>query len=153
MTFRLPETTIEHEAMIRRLAEDLRRKGYEDIRAAHQPGGEWPEPELVTTSDGLHSMRPDLEARRGSDRLLFEVETIDSITSRQTCREVEILAEVARTREDHFFYLVVPDSCKHLSLFLLRKMNVAPGGRIFILYMTPEGPEPSPADFGYSHLL
>ena len=152
MTFRLPETSIEHEAMIRRLAEDLRRKGYEEIRAAHQAGDEWPVPEPVLTADGLHSIRPDLAARRGSARLFFEVETIDSITSRQTCREVEILSELARSRENHFFYLVVPDSCRHLSLFLLRKLNVAPGERTFILYMTPEGIEPSPADFGYSSL-
>lgn len=150
MTFRLPETSFEHDEIIRKVAENLEQKGYQDIRAAHQSGSEWPVPEEVFAADGSRRMRPDLTARRGDSSFYFEIETIDSITSRQTCVEVEILSELARSRENHFFFLIVPESCKHLSLFILRKLNVAPGGRTFVLHMTQEGPQPSSTDYGYS---
>ncbi len=132
MTKRLPETTIEHETLIRSLALDLVDKGYQEVRA-HLPEETWMAPEHVFSIDGRSKMRPDLEAWHGPKRLLFEVETIDTITSSQARLEVELLAELSRRHDDHFFYLVVPTNCKHLPGLLFKRFDIQPGPRFFVL--------------------
>lgn len=132
MTKRLPETMLEHEMLIRGLAVDLVCKGYRGVRA-HLPDENWTAPERLFSADRSHSMRPDLEAWRGPNRLLFEVETADTITSAQARFEVELLVDLARTHSDHFSYLVVPSNCKHLPGVLFKRFGIHPGPRFFVL--------------------
>jgi hypothetical protein len=132
MTKRLPETMREHEMLIRGLAVDLVCKGYQGVRA-HLPEEDWAAPERLYSPDRARSMRPDLEAWRGPNRLLFEVETADTVTSLQARFEVELLAELSRSRPDHFCYLVVPTNCKHLPEILFKRFAIQPGPRFFVL--------------------
>lgn len=82
-----------HDAKVRRVAQDLQRKGYNveaDVSGFGRP-------------DTINGYRPDVVAKKGRDRIIVEVETKDSVnTTRDQAQQQAFKAVADRTKHTTF---------------------------------------------------
>lgn len=88
-----------HDAKVAKLARDLERKGYDvaaDVSGFSQP----------PTFGGF---RPDVVAKKGRDRKIFEVETPDSVDSTRDQKQQQAFRQVAKRSVNTTFRREVTD--------------------------------------------
>lgn len=121
-----------HDAMISRLAGDLKQRGYGNLRADHIRGYIDARPERVYCQVAETWLCPDLTAEKDGRQVIFEVETEDSIDSPVTKREISTFAAHA-AENDCLFYLVVPDNEENRAQALLQGLGKVNPRKAFVL--------------------
>jgi hypothetical protein len=88
-----------HYLMINVLVDKLEKEGF-TVRADHVGG-------LRQRPESIEGYVPDIEATRGAEVQLIEVETVSTLDSEETCEQLGRLASASRGR----VYLAVPHDC------------------------------------------
>ena len=114
MSFRSPENQSIHDALIRKLVDNLIGKGYSDIRAATLPEFAEMRPEKIYSAEAEMYFSPDVMAYHNGHQMLFEVETVDSILAPSTRVELRAFAAYA-AEQKAAFYLVMPEQDRTLA--------------------------------------
>ncbi len=121
-----------HDAMIARLATDLKQREYQNLRADHVEEYREARPERIYCQAADAWLMPDLTADKAGERVIFEVETEDSIDSPVTAREVSTFAAYA-AENGCYFYLVVPSAEESRAQDLLQDAEKANPRKTFVL--------------------
>lgn len=101
---RTAKSQLDHDILVKRVVEHLKRQGYRNIRA-DLPG--YPQPEMIEGTKQDHI--PDLTADGvTADDVIVEVETADSITSDHSASQFYLFAAYANN-SDMEFWVVVPE--------------------------------------------
>jgi len=123
-----------HDGLIQRLVDDLREKGYQDIRVDHLPEFEDRRPERLYSSAAEFFFTPDVTATRQGRECLFEVETEDSLCFALTQEELRTFSVIARERGS-LVYLVVPSHLDAEARALLEGLENKNHRQTFVLPM------------------
>ena len=86
-----------HDAEVNKLAKELAKKGYDvqaDVRGYPQPGT-------------LGGYRPDVVAKKGTERKIIEVETTESVNSARDVQQQKAFRQAARRSKNTTFRRVV----------------------------------------------
>jgi Holliday junction resolvase len=132
MSFRNTASQYKHDAIVRRLFDELFAKGYENVRAAHLELAEDSEPEKIYCEKAEIFFCPDLYAEKDGCIYFFEVETEDSIEFATTRAELECIAMYAKTRGG-YFYVVVPEKIRETTKSILDTLAERDQRKTFIL--------------------
>lgn len=110
----------DHDAMVARLAEMLRRDGYTDVRA-DLTGAIRPEPVILAGTGELRM--PDVTARGQTGCVMFEVETAETIDGEHSAVEWSILSRRAREL-GAAFWIAVPAGHRAAAELRLRELSI-----------------------------
>jgi len=114
MPIRSPENQAAHDAMIRRLVDNLIGKGYREVRAVMLPEFAELRPVKIYSDEAEMFFCPDVTAEHNGHMMIFEVETVDSILAPSTHAELRAFAAYAANHQAAF-YLVMSEQDRALA--------------------------------------